>query len=145
MQNEDARPTDSALVRELLWDSFPEQRGVILALEEEEREYASQVGQSPLEVGAYTLVSEVFIQEILEPLLEMDPPVDEQTAKRCARFLEFLLASGRRSIHEMTSIRVTDHLLGYPENWKKFRKYAGVLLLREVKERQRYYNEPFLE
>ncbi|MEV6698644.1 hypothetical protein AB0M68_15885 [Streptomyces sp. NPDC051453] len=39
----------------------------------------------------------------------------------------------------MASIRVTDRLLGYPENWARFRPHAGELLRREVRERSVYY------
>jgi hypothetical protein len=142
-ESRSSRPTDSALVRGLLWEFFPEQRLEILALEEEEREYALSSGCDPVEVGAYTLTSEVFVQGVLVPLLAAPLPLDEDVAHRCAQFLEHLLGSGRPSIREMVNIRITDHLLGYPENWKKFRKYAGEFLLREVRERQRYYKGPF--
>lgn len=137
----DSYPTDSALVRKLLWDCFSGQRETILSLEREEQEYAFPDDVAPPEVGAYTLASEVFVQGILTPLLHA-PRLDEDLAKRCAYFLECLLGSGRPSIREMTSIRITDHLLGYPENWPKFRKYAGELMLREVKSRQQYYKGP---
>ncbi|MET7516140.1 hypothetical protein ABZS88_22205 [Streptomyces sp. NPDC005480] len=77
---------------------------------------------------------------MLKPLLASVPPDDER-ARRCACFLERLLALGDRNpfIKEMTSIRVTDQLLGYPENWASFRPYAGELLRREVAERSVYY------
>lgn len=140
--HEGPRPTDSALVREFLWQFFPEQREEILALEEEEREYAAENNCDPAEVGAYSLASDIFVQGVLAPLLAAPAPLDEELAHRCARFLEHLLDSGRASIREMTSIRITDHLLGYPGNWEKFRKYAGASLLREVGERQKYYQAP---
>ncbi|MFV0138154.1 hypothetical protein ACLGIH_34275 [Streptomyces sp. HMX87] len=131
--------TDSALVRRFLWELFPEQREEIIALEEEEQESAFAGHCDPVEVGSYTLASEVFVQGVLTPLLAAPLPLDEELAHRCAQFLERLLGSGRASIREMTSIRITDHLLGYPENWEKFRKYAGDSLLREVGRRQQYY------
>jgi hypothetical protein len=133
-------PTASALVRELLWERFPDQCEAILALEEDEREYADPVARPAAEVGAYTLISEVFVDEVLKPLLET-VPLDEERANRCSCFLERLLALDGRSpfIKEMTSIRVTDHLLGYPENWEKFRSHAGQLLRPEVRERHVYY------
>lgn len=43
----------------------------------------------------------------------------------------------------MVSIRVTDHLLGYPDNWLRFKEYAGPLLHAEVRSRSRYYTGPF--
>jgi hypothetical protein len=139
MGRESSAVTDSALVRNLLWEYFPEQRSVILTLEAEERDYAEPADGGPVEVGAYTLTSEVFVQGILTPLLQTASSLDEELAQRCAHFLERLLGSGRDSIHEMVSIRITDHLLGYPENWVKFQIYAGDLLHREVDERQPYY------
>jgi hypothetical protein len=139
----EGRPiTDAALVRKMLWEYFPEQRDAILTLEEEEQEYATPGDYGPVEVGAYTLASEVFVQGVLTPLLASAPALDEELAQRCAYFLERLLGSGRDSIREMVSIRITDHLLGYPENWGKFRMYAGDLLLGEVRERQIYYKGP---
>ncbi|WP_225837043.1 hypothetical protein [Streptomyces sp. NK08204] len=135
--------SDSALVRKLLWDCFPEQREAILALEEEEREDALPDHCGPVEVEQYELTSVVFVEGVLTPLLAAEPSLNEELAKRCAYFLERLLGSERPSIHQMASIRITDHLLGYPENWVKFRKYAGDLLLREVGERKRYYKGPF--
>ncbi|MFI6932947.1 hypothetical protein [Streptomyces sp. NPDC050287] len=136
-------PTAAVLVRNLLWECFPEQRESILDLEEDEREDAEQMGRPPAEIGAYTLISEIFVRGQLTPLLAA-APLDAALAQRCAHFLERLLALGGESpfIKEMTSIRVTDHLLGYPENWVKFRPYAGDLLLREVRERQVYYTRP---
>ncbi|WP_143071721.1 hypothetical protein [Streptomyces radiopugnans] len=117
----------------------------ILALDEEEQDYAFTNGSDPVEVGAYTLTSEVFVQGVLTPLLATPPPLDEDIAHRCAQFLERLLGSGRASIREMVSIRVIDHLLGYPGNWEIFRKYAGEYLLCEVRDRRRYYKSPFWE
>ncbi|MFE5026872.1 hypothetical protein ACFRAO_26995 [Streptomyces sp. NPDC056656] len=146
VEREQAGPTASALIRDLLWECFPEQREAILALEEDEREDADPVNRPAVEVGAYTLVSDVFVDEVLRPLLEA-VPLDEEWANRCASFLERLLELGERSpfIKEMTSIRVTDQLLGYPENWKKLHPHAGELLRREVRERQIYYTGPFPE
>ncbi|WP_329570951.1 hypothetical protein [Streptomyces sp. NBC_01361] len=139
-----AGPSASALVRDLIRECFPEQREVILALEEDEREYACSVNRPAAEVGAYTLVSEVFVDEVLRPLLET-VPLDEELADRCARFLERLWELGSDSpfIKEMAGVRVTDQLLGYPENWEKLRPHAGELLRREVRERQVHYTGPF--
>ncbi|MDR6981262.1 hypothetical protein J2X68_008005 [Streptomyces sp. 3330] len=142
MDPEDRAITDSALIRKMLWGYFPEQRDAVLALEKDEQEYAPPGDSAPVQVGAYTLASEIFVQGVLAPLLASAPELDEELAQRCADFLECLLGSGRASIHEMVSIRITDHLLGYPENWEKFRVYAGNLLLGEVRERQRYYEIP---
>ncbi|MFE6961364.1 hypothetical protein [Streptomyces sp. NPDC057696] len=143
-EREQAGPTASALVRDLIRTCFPEQREAILALEQDEREYADSVNQPAAEVGAYTLISEVFVGEVLKPLLET-VPLDEELANRCAHFLERLSELGSHSpfIKELTSIRVTDHLLGHPENWAKLRPHAGKLLRREVRERQVHYSGPF--
>ncbi|MFE6808182.1 hypothetical protein ACFVEN_42035 [Streptomyces sp. NPDC057681] len=143
-EREQAGPTASALVRDLIRKCFPEQRDAILALEQDEREYADSVNQPAAEVGAYTLISEVFVGEVLKPLLET-VPLDEELANRCAHFLERLSELGSHSpfIKELTSIRVTDHLLGHPENWAKLRPHAGKLLRREVRERQVHYSGPF--
>lgn len=143
-EREQAGPTASMLVRDLIRECFPEQREVILALEEGEREYADSVNRPAAEVGAYTLISEVFVGEVLKPLLET-VPLDEEMANRCAYFLERLSELGSHSpfIKELTSIRVTDHLLGHPENWEKLRPHAGEWLRREVRERQVHYTGPF--
>jgi hypothetical protein len=134
--------SDSALVRGLLWEFFPERRGDITRLEEEEGEF-SALGVPATEVGAYSLISEIFIDKTVSPFLSGRSVFDPGLAKRCADFLENLLAFGRPSIEEMVNIRVTDYLLGYPENWVRFRKYAGSLLTLEVKGRSRYYEDPF--
>ncbi len=132
--------TESALVRKFLWECFPEQRERILALEEDEREFVTP-GNLFSEVGAYTLTSDVFVARVLIPLLLSPTPRDSGMAERCSRFIELLLGSGRPFIKEMVSIRITDHLLGYPDNWKKFVMYAGELLLEEVNERKIYYKD----
>lgn len=138
---ENTQQSDSGLVRELLWLLFPDRREQILSLEEDEREDIYSSDSDPVEVGVYTLASEVFVQGVLTPLLAEWPYLDEKLAIRCSCFLELLLGSQRPSIREMVSIRITDHLLGYPENWMKFRKYAGDFLLREVQERRPYYKK----
>lgn len=140
--NSGANPsiTESALVRKLLWDCFPGQRERILSLEEDERDYVTPDNPSP-EVGAYTLTSDVFVAGVLTPFLQSPPPRDRDVGERCSRFIELLLASERPFIREMVSIRITDHILGYPGNWEKFKTYAGELLLREVGERRIYYRD----
>lgn len=131
--------TDSALVQNLLWEWFPEQRAAVLALEEEEQDCAVLADRGPVKVSAYTLTSEVFVQGVPSPLLQAASTLDEGLTQRCAHFLERLVGSGRDSIREMANIRITDHLLGFSENWVRFRPYAGDLLHREVRERRRYY------
>ncbi|MEV0039510.1 hypothetical protein [Streptomyces sp. NPDC050804] len=138
-RRDDSRLTDSELVRKLLWDCFPEKRKEILDLEEG---YVTPEDPSP-KLGAYTLASEIFVESVLTPLLDATPVIDDELAKRCSVFLELLLGSGRPFLKEMTSIRITDHLLGYPGNWMIFQKYAGNLLLCEVRERRPYYKGPF--
>lgn len=136
------RSSDSTFIRELLWERFPEQREEILALEREEEEYAEADEEGPVEVSAYTLVSEIFVRRVLAPALDL-VPMDTEIAARCVAFIECLLDSGRPSINELTSIRITDHLLGYPGNWANLREHSGVRLLREIQERRPYYKGPF--
>ncbi|WP_351234416.1 hypothetical protein [Streptomyces sp. NPDC002133] len=125
-----------------MWEWFPEQRDEILALEREEAEYAELDEDGLVEVGAYTLASEIFVRRVLAPALDA-VPMDAEIGARCATFIECLLGSQRPPIRELASLRITDHLLGYPENWANFREYSGELLLREVQERRPYYRGPF--
>ncbi|MCX4855666.1 hypothetical protein OG426_44315 [Streptomyces canus] len=141
MENrENFTPSDSMLVREMLSEFFPEARKGIRALGEEEEELIPGG-----EVEAYTLISEIFIDGVLGPLLDDASGLDSNMAQRCANFLESLLSVGRPSLNEMVSIRVIDYLLGYPEKWELFRSHAGRLLSLEVEGRKRYYSTPSCE
>ncbi|MEV5959781.1 hypothetical protein AB0M11_39625 [Streptomyces sp. NPDC051987] len=142
MTRDSSELSDSALTGGLLWEFFPELRGDIDRLKEEESEFSAPSAEAP-EVGAYYLISEIFIGGALSPLLTAMGALDSGLAKRCADFLEGLLSSERPSIKEMVSIRVSDHLLGYPENWARFKGYAGVLMNLEIRSRGRYYKDPF--
>ncbi|MFE4592077.1 hypothetical protein [Streptomyces laurentii] len=132
------RKSDNLYVRQLIWDTFPEHREKILKLEHEEREFLGQ----DYEVNSYSLVSNVFISEILAPALEEN---DGQAVGRSAKFIESLLASHREGVLEMASIRITDFLLGFPENWSSIREFAGPNLIEEVSRRAHYYRfDPFV-
>lgn len=131
--------TDALFVRGLLWEIFPDWRHSVIALEEEEREVSMPSGTNP-SVGSYGFTSEIFVWGILASLFG-DDEIDTDLARRCAVFIERLLDSGRPAIAEMVSIRITDYLLGYPENWKEFQSYAGDLLHQEVDSRRPYYRD----
>lgn len=134
--------SDSELVKNLLWEFFPEWRVQIEKLEEEEKEYSATVN-SVSQVGAFTLVSEVFVDGVLHSLLGDVNAPEPELARKCANFLESLLGVNRPSINELVSVRITDYLLGYPDNWVRFRGYAKRALLLEIASRARYYSDPF--
>ncbi|MFK0173764.1 hypothetical protein ACIQU5_33785 [Streptomyces sp. NPDC090306] len=132
--------TDAMLVREFLWEIFPDWRQSIVTLEEEEREvFASSLSEPP--VGSYGLTSEIFVWKILESLFVGTQVDDLDLASRCATFIDRLLGSERPTIVEMVSIRITDYLLGYPENWSRFQRFAGPLLHQEVDSRRPYFRD----
>lgn len=47
--------------------------------------------------------------------------------------------AGRPQVIELVSIRVTDHLLGFPELWERFAGYAGPHMRFEADLRRKYY------
>ncbi|GAA0685791.1 hypothetical protein GCM10009536_16160 [Streptomyces thermocarboxydus] len=63
----------------------------------------------------------------------------KETIVHCARLIEALLGSGRPQVIELVSIRVTDHLLGFPELWERFAGYAGPHMRFEADLRRKYY------
>ncbi|MFI1815187.1 hypothetical protein ACH414_33100 [Streptomyces sp. NPDC020422] len=132
--------SDGLYVRQLIWGKFPNHRGAILALE---RDHRDLMGDSiDAEVGPYSLVSQIFMEGILLPALEAP---DAFMLRESADLIETLLSSDRAFVLEMVSIRVTDYLLGFPENWFKFREFAGRNLVEEVRRRSRYYTfDPFI-
>ncbi|MGW7306506.1 hypothetical protein ACWGI1_13125 [Streptomyces sp. NPDC054835] len=131
--------SDGLYVRQLIWGKFPNHRGAILALE---RDHRDLMGDLDAEVGPYSLVSQIFVEGILLPALEV-PEVF--TLRESADLIETLLSSDRAAVPEMASIRVTDYLLGFPETWFKFREFAGPNLVEDVKQMSRYYTfDPFI-
>ncbi|MFI9004985.1 hypothetical protein [Streptomyces sp. NPDC053541] len=115
---------------------FPDYLDDLLDLEEEERAVFGDSVDGEIGVRAYALVTEVFVAKILYSALERG---DVELMRRSAEFIERLLGSKRPALLELTSIRITDHLLGYPENWARFQDFAGSRLLNEVEQRSRYY------
>lgn len=124
-------------VRRCIWGILPESRDEILRLEREELRL---FGDGDDNVGMYTLITDAFVQPVLQPFLASES-ADEAVAQRCARLIDALPASGRPGVREMVGLRVTDELLGYPGRWKRFMPYAGPHLLAEVEERKVYYRD----
>ncbi|PAZ17131.1 hypothetical protein CLM62_03840 [Streptomyces sp. SA15] len=124
-------------VRRCIWEIVPESRDEIPRLEREE---LLLFGDGDGNVGMYTLITYAFVYPVLQPFLASES-TDEAVAQRCARLIDALLASGRPSVRDMVSLRVTDELLGCPGYWKRFRPYAGPHLLAEVEERKVYYRD----
>jgi hypothetical protein len=135
--------TDNSFVRGVLWEALPECRSLIGSLELGEGDdfNAEEDPEEWLEVGMYTLASEVLMYGTLDQLLDEDE-VEEELVRRCAGAIERLIAEGSEQVREMVDIRVVDHLLGYANKWLKFKEFAGPFLLREVEKRKEYYTGP---
>ncbi|MEV4943491.1 hypothetical protein [Streptomyces zaomyceticus] len=133
--------SDSLYVRLLIWDRFPEFRGIVLELEKDERELIG--GNQEFEVGSYSYISEAFMDKILLPSLGSR---DTATLMKASQTVEDLLECGRDSVVEMVNIRIVDYLLGFPERWFEFREFVGPNLAEQVSLRGIYFNfNPFPE
>ena len=134
--------SDNTFVRGLIWEYLPEYRPAVLALEQEEAPYAVASGAD--DVNMHFVISDIFVGEVFDQLFEKGgPELDAALARRCSAVIEELLGSARPDVLHLTSLRVTDYLLGFIQPWLRFKPYAGPCLLREVDERKRYYTGPF--
>lgn len=138
------RETDNLFVRKVLWDFLPEERRIIVDLEQEEAEFFWDTGGEGRQssVNHYTLASAVLVGGAFERLFA-DASLDEDLARRCAQIVECLLSEERSDVRDMVSLRVTDYLLGYVQPWLRFKGFAGPLLRQEVDSRKEYYTGPF--
>lgn len=126
-------PSDSEFVRKSIWEHVPEARPFVTELEEEELELTNGECSDP---GMYSMLSYGFMHPVFRPALEKST---KETIVHCARLIEALLGSGRPQVIELVSIRVTDHLLGFPELWERFAGYAGPHMRFEADLRRKYY------
>lgn len=125
--------SDTGLVRQSIWENVPESRSFVVKLEEEELELTNGECSDP---GMYSVLSYGFVHPIFRPALENSA---QETIVSSARLIEVLLGSGRPQVVELVSIRVTDQLLGYPELWERFSRYAGPHMRFEVDLRREHY------
>ncbi|MFE2011321.1 hypothetical protein [Streptomyces sp. NPDC059491] len=133
--------TDSKYVRLLISDRFPNKEEDLLKLERDERELFGE--GHDFEVGSYTYISEIFMEQILLPSLDAR---EASTLAKASKTIEELLECGRESILEGVNIRIIDYLLGFPEYWFKFRQFAGPNVIKQVSQRRRFLNfDPFSE
>ncbi|MGV9690538.1 hypothetical protein ACWDUX_15645 [Streptomyces sp. NPDC003444] len=126
--------SDGAYVRRVIWDRFPDFREDVLALESDEEELLGDIEN--FEVNPYSLISEIFMEKILLPSLKSS---DVELIVGSSRTIEDLLDEERGSVIEMVNIRIVDYLLGFPECWIAFRRFAGPRLTRQVSIRGRYF------
>jgi hypothetical protein len=124
---------DGEFVRKCIWDCAPEARPFVTKLEHEEFELTDGETNDP---GMYSMLSYGFVHPVFSPALDDSA---EGTLLHCARLIESLLGSGRPQVVELVSIRITDHLLGFPELWDRFSGYAGPHMQFEVEIRREYY------
>jgi len=132
---------DAELVRRLLLSCIPGVKDSLLRLERERVAIFGDIGV-PTEVGAYSYVSEVFLDGFLVPVLRAEV-VEPGLVQSGAFFIEELLCAGRDSLLELVRLRIVDRLLGFPELWLVFRDFAGVKLRRLVAGQAEYYDWPY--
>jgi hypothetical protein len=136
--------SDNEFVRAILWDKFPEVREKIETLEREDVEIFEwgEGEEDFLGVGMYSLISDIFIPDLLERSVGGEV-VDSELAQRAAAALERILDDGRSGVQEMVDIRVVDYLLGEVHPWLRFKIFAGPLMSAEVERRKKFYVGPF--
>lgn len=136
---------DSNRVRRAIWEHVPELRGSFVEYERKSVQDDLERGIEPY-VGAYELVTDVFVRPYLLPLLD-DADSDEAAIERCARAVEYLLEAHSSYLDDLVGIRIVEPMLYEPERWRRMRQHAGPLLKEYVRNdiEQQYFTWPYDE
>lgn len=87
-------------IRDVIWARIPESRAAIQELEADELGYNTH----------YTCVSQAFWEPVFEPALQAG---DTELLGRCFALTDDMLG-GDDQLHEVTQIRVVEHLCRWP-------------------------------